>query len=511
MQKRTELFAAILALVAVTASAEPASHPAGASEPASIDTSITNALDASFEHFRQTAHIPGLVWGIVRDGQLVHVGTFGVQDVETKRPVTPDTVFRIASMSKAFTALAVLGLRDAGKISLDAPVQRYIPQAKGWRYPTTDSPELRVRDLLGHTGGLGPDDPWSDREQPMPETAFTALLDKGLSFNDAPDANYEYSSLGYALLGRIITNVSGQRYDRYIQSLLMRPLGMTASGYEIGDVPLDRLAVGYRCENDLFVREPSMANGAFGAMGGVHTNARDYARWVSFLLSAWPARDGPEGNPVPRALVRELATGMSLPRVSARPRHGDAGPCPFATVYGAGFNIVRDCELGLLLTHNGGYPGYGSTVLLMPDYGVGIFAFANRTYAVPIGVVFDAASALKQAGLLKARVRTVGAALARAYAAAGAMYRAGDVRPGSGMLSSNFLMDRSTENWRDEFTRLKGDVGTCKAQEPIIATGLRTGSFSWACEHGEIRGTLELSPTNPPLIQALRFEAKSLP
>jgi hypothetical protein len=91
-------------------------------------------------------------------------------------------------------------------------------------------------------------------------------------------------------------------------------------------------------------------------MGGVHTSANDYARWVAFLLSAWPARDDPETGPVTRPVVRELAIGTSFPRLGSRPG-SNGGACAFSTVYGAGFNVVRDCDLGLVLTHNGGYPG----------------------------------------------------------------------------------------------------------------------------------------------------------
>lgn len=452
----------------------------------------------------QSAHVPGLVWGVVQDGTLKYAGALGVQDLDTHRPVSADTNFRIASMSKAFTALAILKLRDAGKLSLDAPLDRYIPQARTWHYPTSDSPKLRVRDILGHTAGFGPDDPWSDRQQPMNEQTFTGLLTKGFSLNHPPQTAYEYSSLGYALLGRVISNVSGHRFDRYIENAFLRPLGMSASGYEIADVAADRLAVGYRWENDAFVREPSMPNGVFGAMGGVHTTINDYARWVEFLLSAWPARDGAETGPVRRATVRELAIGTSFPRLGGRPRPGNAAPCSFAAVYAAGFSTVRDCDLGIVLTHNGGYPGYGSSVLLMPEFGAAVFAFDNRTYAAPVGVIFDTAQALKDAGLLKRPAQPVSGALTRAYARVGAMYRTGDVE-GEG-LSMNFLMDRSAENWRREIARLKSVVGSCGALEPIASTGLLAGTFIWRCEHGSIRGNVELSPTNPPLIQTLALK-----
>src|SRR5690348_15979923 len=100
------------------------------------DTAAIEAIDADFEHFAQTAHIPGLVWGFVQNGKLVHVGTVGVQDVVSNQPVTADSVFRIASMSKAFTGLAILKLRDDAKLSLDDPLTRYIPEAGEWHYPT---------------------------------------------------------------------------------------------------------------------------------------------------------------------------------------------------------------------------------------------------------------------------------------------------------------------------------------------------------------------------------------
>jgi CubicO group peptidase (beta-lactamase class C family) len=499
---RRYLVAIAMSLSAMTAMADPVAAPA--TPPAvNLSADVSNAITERFTRFQQESHAPGVVWGIVYDGRLIQVGTAGVQDLDSGRPVTADTVFRIASMSKAFTALAILKLRDAGRLSLDAPLERYIPEARGWHYPTSDSPRLRVRDLLGHTSGFGPDDPWSDRQQPMSEVTFTGLLGTGFSFNHPPQTAYEYSSLNYALLGRVITNVSKTRYDRYISREILQPLGMKASGYEIADVPADRLAIGYRWENDVFAREPAMANGVFGAMGGVYTSANDYARWVAFLLSAWPARDGAETGPAHRASVRELAVGTSFPRLNSRPRAGTAGPCAFATVYAAGFNVVRDCDLGLVLTHNGGYPGYGSTVLLMPEYGIGIFAFDNRTYAAPTAAVFDVAQLLKNAGLLTPRSIGVSDALAQAYARAGAMFHAGDLKPGLDDLAVNFTLDRSAENWSKEFSRLKDKVGTCAAQEPIIATGLLSGSFTWSCEHGTLRGGIELSPTTPPRIQSL--------
>ena len=91
-------------------------------------------VDRTMEKYRLDAHIPGMVWGIVQDGRLVHVKGAGVQDIDTKRPVNAATLFRIASMTKAFTALS-MKLRDDGKLTLDAPVETYVPELRGWEEP----------------------------------------------------------------------------------------------------------------------------------------------------------------------------------------------------------------------------------------------------------------------------------------------------------------------------------------------------------------------------------------
>ena len=218
-------------------------------------------------------------------------------------------------MTKAFTALAILKLRDEGKLALDAPAETYVPEMRGWKYPTEDSPRIRVRELLTHTAGFVTDDPWGDRQTPLPESEFTRLLRDGVPFTRPPATAMEYSNLGYALLGRIIANVSGQPYKDFVQQLLFTPLGMAATGYDVAAAPQERRALGYRWEDDAWKLEPTMAHGAFGAMGGIQTSANDYARWVAYLLSAWPPRDGADTGPVRRSSVRELAQGANFPSV----------------------------------------------------------------------------------------------------------------------------------------------------------------------------------------------------
>jgi serine-type D-Ala-D-Ala carboxypeptidase/endopeptidase len=460
-------------------------------------------VDRAMENYRLDAHIPGMVWAIVQDGRVIHMKAAGVQDVDAKRPVTPDTLFRIASMTKAFTALSILRLRDEGKLRLDEPVDTYVPELRDWHYPTDDSPKIRVRELLTHTAGFVTDDPWGDRQTPMPDENFTRLLREGVRFTRPPATAMEYSNFGYALLGRIIANVSGQPYKDFVQQLIFRQLGMTSTGYDVTAMPAERRALGYRWEDNAWKLEPTMAHGAFGAMGGIQTSASDYARWIAYLLSAWPPRDGAESGPVRRASVRELAQGANFPALRLRP--GSSGPeaCREAATYAMGFYAASDCELGLTLSHGGGYPGFGSHVLLLPDFGVGIFAFANRTYAGPRAPVWDAAVTLLRAGYLKPRSNPASAALAGAYAAATKMFLAGSVVSAGDALAMNFLMDRDSDHWSRYLADLKADVGTCDTGAPILPTGALSGEFTWLCERGRVRGQLLLAPTPAPRIQSL--------
>lgn len=483
---------------AVLAQAAPAASPAATVE------AIEPELTAKFDEWMKRANVPGLVYGVVKDGRLVLVRGLGVQDVATKKPVTADSRFRIASMSKAFTALAILKLRDEDKISLDAPAERYVPEMRGWKYPTADAPRITVANLLHHNAGFVEDNPWGDRQQPLSDAAFTAMLKAGVPFAQVPGLKMEYSNLGFATLGRIVGNVSGMRYQDYITQQIMTPLGMTATGYDVLNGPQDIRALGYRWQDDAWVREPDMADGAFGAMGGVQTSANDYWRWVSFLLSAWPARDDADNGPVKRATVRQIVEGANFVNVGERPRPG-GGMCRIANAYAMGWQVVNDCDVGRIVTHSGGYPGYGSIVMMLPDAGVGVFAFANRTYAGPGLPVSQALYALKQAGLAPERAVPVSADLARAYDIVKQVWTAGD--PAKAPLANNVVLDRDLVRRRKDIADLKKQVGACQTDAAIEPVSAMEGSFTWTCATGKVSGRVQRAPTPALSLQVLSFTA----
>jgi hypothetical protein len=174
-------------------------------------------------------------------------------------------------------------------------------------------------------------------------------------------------------------------------------------------------------------------------------------------------------------------------------------------------NVKFDCELGFTVSHSGGYPGYGSHVLLLPDLRSGIFAFANRTYASPAIAVWEVAAALYQDGQLgTAAAVAVSDDLRKAYSVAGEIYASQDAEVGGDYLALNFFLDRGADTWAQVLAKLSAEVGECDMSAPLTASSARAGKFTWVCEHGRLQGRLLLAPTQPVQIQYLQLEAITL-
>ena len=270
-------------------------------------------IDRLFQDYARDAHVPGAAWGVIVDGELAHTGVTGYRDLPSKAPVTADSVFRIASMTKSFTAIAILKLRDEGKLSLEDPVEKYVPEMRALVYPTSDSPRPTIRHLLSHAEGFPEDNPWGDQQLADTDEQLSAMIKAGIPFSNAPGVAYEYSNFGFAILGRVVANVTDasstprtQAYTNYINANVLRPLGMTSTTLEPSRVPADRLAHGYRWEDEQWKNEPLLANGSFGSMGGMLTTLSDLGRYVGAFLAAWPPRDGPEAGPIKRSSLREM-------------------------------------------------------------------------------------------------------------------------------------------------------------------------------------------------------------
>ena len=466
---------------------------------------LFQSLDPILTRFVEERHVPGLAFGVVvRDGSA-YTKTIGLRSARPAEPVTADTAFRIASMTKMFTALGLLHLRDQGKVQFDEPVETIVPELASLRYPTKDSRRIRVRDLLSHTAGFVTDDPWGDRHLDISEDAFSAVLRSGLPLARAPGIAHEYSNLGYAILGRIITNRAGQPYDAYISEHILAPLGMAATMWEGHDVPPEQRAIGYSWIDGEWIEERLLGHGAFGAMGGLHTTSRDYARFVGWLLSAWPPRDDPDDPILARSTIRELAQGDGFPQIQDAVFRPDAGEEAAAQRYGLGIIAIADPILGPVLTHSGGLPGYGSNVVLLPARGLGLFLFANVTYARPAPFVRELAVRLVRTGAFPEHRPAPAAELGNAGEVMRQIYRACDIEAGRDLLAENLLLDCSPDRWKRQLASLHQTLGDCLGTGVLEAGSAMSGAFTYPCERGRLRVYVLLAPTVPAKIQKLEF------
>jgi CubicO group peptidase (beta-lactamase class C family) len=467
-------------------------------------------LDDRFARLREEARIPGVAWGVVADGELVHAGGAGtIRDGEDHRPGA-DSVFRIASMTKSFTASAVLLLRDAGRLRLDEPVATYVPDLADWRPPTSDAPPVTVRQLLTMSGGLPTDDPWGDRQQGLPLDEFSRLLAAGPSFAWPPGATFEYSNLGYGILGRVVTAVAGQEYREFVAGRLLRPLGMASTAYLEDDVAGPDLAHGYVRRDEALVREGTDAYGALASMGGLFSTVRDLARWVSEFLDAFPARDDPDDDrPLGRATRREMQQLQRAmpPLLAARPVH--EAPELVAGGYGFGLFVLADLDIGTVVAHSGGYPGYGSHMAWHPATGLGVIALGNRRYAPVRPVADEQLRALVRADAAPRRRLVPMPAVAGFRRVVEGLLVTWDDGVADDAFAMNMDLDEPREARRAAIERVAADLGPFRADETRPTVSESPADLAWWMrgERGWVRLAILVSPEPSPRLQRLEVTA----
>jgi len=339
----------------------------------------TEALERVFARWAASERSPGLAWGLIRDGELVTARGLGALRAGEDAPPDADSVFRIASMTKSFTGAALMTLVVDNEVRLDEPVATYVPELAHWRGPTTDAPPLTVRHLVSMESGLPTDDPWADRHMDLTSEGMDALIANGASFTWTPGTRFEYSNLGWGLVGRVMERVANATPQALITERLLGPLGMTQTTWT--RPPGSNVAEPYRWQDDDWVAEPEpIGDGTIAPMGGLWSTVSDLARWVAFFCDADPPRDDPDDGPLPRWARREMEQPRRMDSVDAvRPRP-DGPARHIAYGYGIGLSMRIDPRLGNVVTHSGGLPGYGSHMRWLPDRNVGIVALSNVTY-----------------------------------------------------------------------------------------------------------------------------------
>ena len=491
------------------------------------------AADAIVSDYSGRGGQPAIAYGIVAGGELVHSAGFGAR-VLGAGPPDADTVFRIASMSKSFTASAILLLRDAGTLALDDPAAQYVPELAGWTYGSADAAPVTIRQLLTMTAGFPTDDPWGDRQQGLPITAFDELLAAGVSFNWAPGTRFEYSNLGYAILGRVLTMASGVLYDEFIRTRLLAPLGLGRTGFTADEFDQGNLAVGYRHGLGGWDEVPFDPYGAFAPMGGVFSTVSDLARWVAGFAAAFPPdadaggdEGGGEGggesaaHPLRPASRRQMQLPQAVTGWRAAGRLPGGPPAP-PEYYGFGLFVDEDPSLGRVVSHSGGYPGFGSNMRWHPATGVGVIALGNGTYAPmsPLtGLVLDAlvpTSSAYQVALAPARAGKPGAPWPQTLAAeqkVNDLLADWDDEAADALFTENVAQDGPYQERRHTIGLIRERIGPFSPDPARAAESDTPAHRRWwlTGENGTVQVQIQLSPERAPRVMSLTLAVPPAP
>lgn len=469
-------------------------------------TATFPVIDQLYKDYAEKNHFPGLVYGIVVDGKLVHVGNIGYTDLAAKTPATSNSAFRIASMTKSFTAMAILKLRDEGKLRLDDPVSLYIPEMKNMKYLTKDASPVTIKNLLTHSAGYPEDNPWGDRQLADTDEELLAIYKKGVSFSNNPGLGYEYSNLGFATLGYIIKKVSGEKYEDYISKNILKPLGMSHTYWEYTKVPKENLAHGYRWLDNKWVEQPLLHDGSYGAMGGLITTIEDFSKYMALHLSAWPPRDDAEILPVKRSSVREMQFPWDISALNINAKLTNGRICPTVSAYCYGLSWTKDCDNKIYIAHSGGLPGFGSQWRVLPDYGIGIVSFVNLTYAnagAPNKQALDTLFALSG---IKPRQLPPSAILNQRKNELIKLLPNWENAKSSNIFAQNFWLDYFPEKLKAEATEAFAKAGKIINVREMIADNQLRGYFIMEGEKANIKVTFTLTPENLPLIQEYHLD-----
>jgi CubicO group peptidase (beta-lactamase class C family) len=459
-------------------------------------------IDKLYRDHAVKNHFPAIAYGVVVDGKLVISGAAGTLHTKTNAKATPQALFRIASMTKSFTAMAIMKLQDEGKLNIMDAASNYVPEMENFVYATADTRPITIHNLLTMTSGFPEDNPWGDRQLEDSDQEFLAFLKTGVSFSSTPGQQFEYSNLGYAILGNIITRVSGSPYQEYITRNILQPLGMTSTYWEYSKIDPTVLAMGYRWEDEQWKEEPMLHDGAYGAMGGLITSIEDFSKYVAFHLDAYPHRNDPERGPVKRSSVREMHK-PTMPSLFETQMNGR--PCTAMSGYGFGLGYRMDCRNIARISHSGGLPGFGSEYRFYPEYGIGVMSFANRTYANAGQINSRVLDTLIYMTNLQPRVVPASDILNKRKDQLVSIMATWEEKDAT-IFAENFFLDKSRDRRIKEYKAVLAKIERIISVGPMMAENQLRGSFKINGKNGAVLVYFTLSPEKDPKVQYLDFE-----
>jgi CubicO group peptidase (beta-lactamase class C family) len=324
------------------------------------------------ERAMETFNTPGMAIGIVKGGELVYAAGHGVRDIETGEPVDPDTIFQIASLTKAFTTAALGLLVDEGKLGWDDKVIDYLPEFR--MYDPWVTREFTIRDLLTHRSGLGLGAGdllfWPNQDSSRQEILEAMRhLAPETSFRTA----YAYDNLLYVIAGEVVGAVSGMPWEDFVETRIMAPLGMEdcrALPSRVTDND-NRATPHMEVDGELQTTFFS-GGGPTAAAGAVNCSVTGLARWAAMHLAGGALPDGE--RLLSEATHAELWTPVTLMPVSATSREHSR---THFRAYGLGWGL-QDFLGYLYISHSGGLQGMTTYLALMPELDVAVIVLTNQ-------------------------------------------------------------------------------------------------------------------------------------
>ena len=314
-------------------------------------------------------NLPGIAIGVVYGEHLVWEKGFGFADVTKKIPMTPQTLFRLASITKLFTSTAIMQLRDAGKLQLNDPIEKYLPWFKiKNRFP--DEPSITIWHILTHTSGLPREAAfpyWTDHNFPTLEQIIERLPKQETIF--PPETKWKYSNLAMALLGAIVESASGEKYDKYIQKHILDPLKMQNTSVYLTKEQMKSLATGYGIRLPDGKREIMPFTEAKGLTPAANMTStiEDLAKFVSAQFG--------ESNFISEGQLLKASTLREMHRVQWLMPSWNSG-------WGLGFS-VRHYGNRTLIGHAGWVGGFRSQIYFDKKTKIGVIVFSNSEDGSP--------------------------------------------------------------------------------------------------------------------------------
>jgi CubicO group peptidase (beta-lactamase class C family) len=331
--------------------------------PTSINRNFDNYVK---KHYTENP-TPNLVAALVNQNSVLHHVAFNLpQNKMTTNPLT--TQFRIASMTKPFTALSLLQLRDSGKLTLDHKIKYYLP----WLNENWDG--ITIKHALTMRSGFSKDDPWADRTLNHSNQEIESRFNQFRPIYK-PDIHYQYNNLGYMILGKIISQVSGLSLEEYMKSHIFKPLGMKNTGFNFSKNCSS--VKGYQKQGsvhpDAFVESTYFnIHNDYAGFGGLCSTIEDLQKFIGFYLN----KDNQTFSEVLSLQSRREAQRFSQVNSLYDYRQENAGVLPESYGYGLR-NFAYNGEI--FSGHAGGIPGFNSFMLWSQKYNIGIIALNNCT------------------------------------------------------------------------------------------------------------------------------------